>query len=65
MFTMIITCHECILNAKGEFEGPSPDEVALLKAARNVGFKFISNENKVLTIHYNEVSKTFELLKLI
>ncbi len=42
MFTMITTCHECIVNSKGEFEGPSPDEVALLKAARNVGFNFIS-----------------------
>jgi magnesium-transporting ATPase (P-type) len=42
MFTMIATCHECIPDGKGSFEGPSPDEVALLKAAANVGFKFIS-----------------------
>ena len=33
MFTMIATCHESIPNDKGEFEGPSPDEAALLKAA--------------------------------
>jgi magnesium-transporting ATPase (P-type) len=43
MFTMIATCHECIPNSKGEFEGPSPDEVALVKAAHSIGFKFVSN----------------------
>ena len=62
---MIATCHECIPNEKGEFEGPSPDEVALLKAAYQVGFKFVSNENKIMTVQYQQTNKVFELLKLI
>jgi magnesium-transporting ATPase (P-type) len=53
MFTMIATCHECVTNSKGEYEGPSPDEVALLLAASKVGFKFISCENKTVKVQYH------------
>lgn len=30
-----------------------------------MGFKFVSNENKLMTVQYEETTKTFELLKLI
>lgn len=40
---MIITCHECVPSTKGGYEGPSPDEVALVSAASLAGFKFISS----------------------
>lgn len=59
MFTIMTTCHECIPNSKGEYEGPSPDEVALLKAAKEIGFKFLSNENKIITIQYENINKQF------
>jgi len=39
--------------------------VALLKAAANVGFRFISTENKITTVEYGKKKKTFELLKLV
>jgi magnesium-transporting ATPase (P-type) len=50
IFLMIATCHECVRNEKGGFEGPSPDEVALLKAAEKVGFRFLSCENKIIKV---------------
>ena len=65
MFTMIATCHECVANSKGEYEGPSPDEVALLLAARKVGFRFLSCENKTVRVEYRDKIKTYELLRLI
>lgn len=39
--------------------------MALVKAAHRIGFKFVSNENKILTVEYQDTSKRFELLKLI
>ena len=62
---MIATCHECVTNSKGEYEGPSPDEVALLLAARNVGFRFLSCENKMMRVEYRDKIKDYELLRLI
>ena len=38
---MITTCHECLRENNG-YQGPSPDEVALLNAAKNVGFEFMN-----------------------
>ena len=53
---MITTCHECLREKNGEgFHGPSPDEVALLSAAKKVGFEFMSTENKVTTVFHGEV----------
>lgn len=49
----------------GGFEGPSPDEVALLRAAERVGFRFLSCENKVIRVEYGGRVRVFELLKLI
>lgn len=34
---MIATCHEC-LTQNNSYHGPSPDEVALLNAAKKIGF---------------------------
>lgn len=65
MFTMIATCHECVASSKGEYEGPSPDEVALLLAAKKVGFRFISCENKTMKVEYRDKIKHYELLRLI
>lgn len=52
IFVMITTCHQCVPSSNGGFEGPSPDEVALLKAAEKVGFKFLSTQNKTIRIQY-------------
>lgn len=65
MFTIIATCHECVTNSKGDYEGPSPDEVALLLAARKVGFRFLSCENRTMKVEYRSHIKTYELLRLI
>ena len=39
---MITTCHECLRENDGNgYHGPSPDEVALLIAAKKIGFEFM------------------------
>ena len=58
MFLMIATCHECVPE-KDSYEGPSPDEVALVKAAAKIGFKFVSSENKTVTVNYKNTNRTF------
>jgi magnesium-transporting ATPase (P-type) len=62
---MIATCHECVPCEKGGFEGPSPDEVALLNAAYEVGFKFLSCENKVIKVEHRNKVRSYEIIKLI
>ncbi len=61
---MITTCHECITGGDN-YQGPSPDEVALLKAAKKIGFEFLSTENKVTRVKYKEELYTFKILKSV
>jgi magnesium-transporting ATPase (P-type) len=65
IFLMITTCHECVPSSKGGYEGPSPDEVALVNAAAMVGFKFVSSENKTITVEYGNTRQSFDILKLV
>ena len=62
-FFMICTCHECVPSGEG-FEGPSPDEVALLKAAKQIGFTFLSCHNKLIKVEYKGKAWEFEQLKV-
>ena len=61
---MIATCHEC-LNQNDSYHGPSPDEVALVTAAKKVGFQFVNTENKVTTVNYAGKNWKFNILKVI
>lgn len=47
------------------YQGPSPDEVALLNAAKKIGFEFVNTENKVTHVLYGDKEEKFEILKLI
>lgn len=47
------------------YHGPSPDEVALLNAAKKIGFEFIKTENKVTTVLYKQKYHQFKILKMI
>jgi magnesium-transporting ATPase (P-type) len=59
IFLAICTCHECVPSEGSDYEGPSPDEVALLKAAKRVGFRFVSCENKVIRVEYAGKARKF------
>lgn len=50
-------CHECIVESNGvSFQGPSPDEVTLVDAARHLGYNFRRSTNfgKVVLINGEE-----------
>jgi magnesium-transporting ATPase (P-type) len=47
------------------YQGPSPDEVALLNAAKKIGFEFVSTENKVTTVLYNSKEYKFKMLRVV
>mgnify|MGYP002382337796 CR=1 FL=1 len=58
------TCHSCV--AAGEdFEGPSPDEVALLRAAKQAGFRFISCENRLVSVQQGGRGRRWEVLRVL
>lgn len=44
MFKAMITCHQVIRDGK-EFEGASPDEVAIVKGAMKYGYEFLGKSN--------------------
>ncbi len=59
---LLATCHECVLE-KGEdvddfrYQGPSPDEIALVDAARRMNFVFkgMNMKNMQLDVNYEPV----------
>lgn len=68
MLQMMATCHECIIERKKEtgyihYQGQSPDEIAIVDAARHLGFKFLGNDQKTISLDILENNKELELLQ--
>lgn len=68
MLQMMATCHECIIEKHKEseyihYQGQSPDEIALVDAARHLGFKFLGNNQKTIAIDILEQVKEVEVLQ--
>ncbi|CAD8186772.1 unnamed protein product [Paramecium octaurelia] len=62
-FLCIIICHNVIVDDKlNEFQGSSPDEVALVKAAYNHGFKFLKRTNNSIFIKVREQLLVYEYI---
>lgn len=62
-FLCIIICHNVIVDEKlNEFQGSSPDEVALVKAAFNHGFKFLKRTNNSIFIKVREQLLVYEYI---
>lgn len=70
-FFLLSCCHDCIMDRNEEtgdvtYQGESPDEIALVDAAANMGFQFIGSTAAYKTIkvlgekHNVEVLKFFE-----
>ena len=70
-FTLLCLCHDVFpeyVNKKIEYQGSSPDDIALVKGAQQLGFEFIKKNYQTLIVvkHLAEdVILNFELLTLI
>jgi magnesium-transporting ATPase (P-type) len=69
-FTLLATCHECVVETKGEnssiieYEGPSPDEICLVSAARQHHYVHLGSTSNTSIVHTSEGTKEFELVTL-
>ncbi|XP_057674978.1 phospholipid-transporting ATPase IC [Corythoichthys intestinalis] len=67
-FRLLSLCHTVMVeNKDGElvYQAASPDEGALVTAARNFGFVFVSRTQDTITIREMEQEKTYEMLALL
>ncbi|RUS90719.1 hypothetical protein EGW08_001523 [Elysia chlorotica] len=68
-FTLLALCHtvmpEVKENGELEYQAQSPDEGALVSAARNFGFVFKSRTPNTITIEVQGHEETYELLNIL
>jgi len=69
-FTNICLCHSLILEddntgAQPMYQGPSPDEVALVSAARQMGFVFKNRSQASITLEMLGKEVTYEVLNVM
>lgn len=67
-FRLLALCHTVMPEEKKgklEYQAQSPDEGALVSAARNFGFVFKSRTPNSITIYAKEVQETYELLCIL
>ena len=67
-FRLLAICHTVMAdtkNGKLEYQAQSPDEAALVSAARNFGFVFKSRTPTSITIEVEGHSEEYELLHII
>lgn len=69
-FTNICLCHSLILESTADsdkpiYQGPSPDEVALVDAARQLGFEFVNRSQGNLTLNMLGKEVTYEILNVM
>lgn len=70
-FTNICLCHSLILEKGNDedvlpnYQGPSPDEVALVDAARQLGFEFKNRSQGKLMLNMLGKEVTFEILNVM
>ena len=69
-FTNICLCHSLILESDSSeeqprYQGPSPDEVALVEAARQMGFEFKNRAQASVTLNVLGNEVTYEVLNVM
>ncbi|KAF2356558.1 P-type ATPase subfamily IV [Trinorchestia longiramus] len=67
-FRLLALCHTVMPEHKNgnlEYQAQSPDEGALVSAARNFGFVFLSRTPNSITISANGTEETYELLCIL
>lgn len=78
LFLGLVLCHTCVPESDGpveevDFQGISPDEIALLRASKTIGYTLKDRQRNALTIsirsytsdHISPRSETYELLDVI
>ena len=69
-FLMILAlCHECViekdeLTGEVHYQGPSPDEIALVEFAKQMGYVYQGTSKKIIRLELDKTMKEFELLHL-
>uniref|UniRef100_A0A6Q2X9X6 Phospholipid-transporting ATPase n=1 Tax=Esox lucius TaxID=8010 RepID=A0A6Q2X9X6_ESOLU len=66
-FKLLSLCHTVMVeqNENGETNAASPDEGALVTAARNFGFVFLSRTQDTITVSELDQKNTYEMLALL
>lgn len=69
-WSAICLCHSLIIETDrktGEkvYQGPSPDEVALVEAARQLGFQFIARGNRSITVDMQGHQTRYTILNVL
>ena len=69
-FTNICLCHSLILEphpdgGQPRYQGPSPDEVALVDAARQLGFEFVSRSQSGMKLNMLGHEVNYEILNVM
>lgn len=63
----LAVCHSIIIDMRtNQFNSSSPDELALVQGAKDLGFEFINRDAaKIITVKANGVMLKFELLQVL
>jgi len=65
MFTLLGVCHTVVVDS-GKYEAESPDEEALVKAARRFGFNFVNRNSDTITIESSSgTPEHFDILEMV
>jgi magnesium-transporting ATPase (P-type) len=68
-FLSICICHSLIVERLSDsefcYQGPSPDEVALVEAAKQLGFEFKQRSSKHVSLSFHGNDFTFEILNVL
>jgi phospholipid-transporting ATPase len=66
-FTALAVAHEVVVAADSRgvlrYQGPSPDEITLVEAAKVMGYEFLSSTQKSTLVSINKTEKEFQLLE--
>jgi magnesium-transporting ATPase (P-type) len=69
-YTNLTLCHSLILEddpagGQARYQGPSPDEVALVDAARQLGFEFVARAQTTVTLRVLGQLVTYDILNVM
>ncbi|XP_072292314.1 phospholipid-transporting ATPase IC-like, partial [Eucyclogobius newberryi] len=64
-FKLLSLCHTVMVDEDMVYQAASPDEGALVTAARNFGFVFLSRTQDSITIREGDHESTYEMLALL
>ena len=66
--TVLATAHEVVADKNKEgktiYQGPSPDEITLVDAAKDMNYEFVKSTQSTTTIKVKGNEKTFDLLEV-